>query len=74
AAPQQVAVTTGDSDDTNTVILSGLTRGQFVITRTISSGSSGASSAPSIFSSIGARAGGNAGGGNRAFIRPGGGG
>ncbi|MFA5996873.1 MAG: HlyD family efflux transporter periplasmic adaptor subunit [Candidatus Paceibacterota bacterium] len=36
-APQQVEVTTGISDDTNVEILSGLTEGEQIITRTITS-------------------------------------
>ncbi|MEA2715400.1 MAG: HlyD family secretion protein [Candidatus Parcubacteria bacterium] len=53
--PRQVAVTAGDSDDTNTVIISGLDRGQFVVTRTITAGTA-KTAAPSIFSTLGARA------------------
>ena len=37
--PQNIAVTTGISDDTNTVITSGLTAGQQIITQTVTSGS-----------------------------------
>jgi HlyD family secretion protein len=61
--PQQVIVKIGDSDDTNTVILSGLTPGQIVVTRTITSGSAQTTSAPSILSSLSGNRGGGAGGG-----------
>lgn len=74
-APQQVIVTIGDSDDTNTAILSGLSHGQFVVTRTIASGSASSASAPSILSSFGGRGGAGArpaGGGGGAVIRAGG--
>ncbi|MEI6396608.1 MAG: HlyD family efflux transporter periplasmic adaptor subunit [Candidatus Taylorbacteria bacterium] len=65
--PLQVTVVTGDSDDTNIEIVSGLTRGQFVVTKTITSGSAVSNTAaPSILSSLtgnrgggGARPGGN---------------
>lgn len=55
--PEQVTVTTGKSDGTNTIILSGLKQGQLVITKTSAASSAQTSSAPSILSSIGARAG-----------------
>lgn len=72
--PQQVTVVTGDSDDTNTEIVSGLTRGQFVVTRTISSGGTTATTAaPSLLSSLTGNRGG-AGGGGAARITGGGGG
>lgn len=54
--PKQVVVTTGDSDDTNTIITSGLQPGQLVVTRTVSSGSTQAT-APNIFSTLGANRG-----------------
>ncbi len=53
--PQKIAVKTGDSDDTNTEIINGLNRGQFVITKTSSAKSTQTTSAPSIFSSVGSR-------------------
>jgi hypothetical protein len=53
-APRQVTVVVGDSDDTNTEIISGLEEGQRVVTRTIMGGSTTASTqAPSIFNSFG---------------------
>ncbi|MDB5238869.1 MAG: family efflux transporter subunit, HlyD family secretion protein [Candidatus Parcubacteria bacterium] len=52
-APQRVNVTVGDSDDTNTEITSGLSEGQFIITRTLASGSTASAAAPSILSGIG---------------------
>lgn len=66
--PIQVSVTTGDTDDTNTQIVSGLERGQWVITRTIASGTA-TTATPNILTSIGGnRAGGGA---TRAVARPG---
>ncbi|MDE2041235.1 MAG: HlyD family efflux transporter periplasmic adaptor subunit, partial [Patescibacteria group bacterium] len=62
-APTQVIVTTGDSDTTNTVITGGLNRGQFVVTRTITSSAGSQAAAPSILSSFGARGGARPGGG-----------
>lgn len=67
-APQNVDVITGDSDDANTVILSGLSAGQLVVTRTTATGSGQASAAPSIFQSIG----GNRGAGGGGTFRTGG--
>ena len=61
--PQQAVVVTGDSDDTNTEIVSGLTRGQFVVTKTITSGTAQTTTAPSLLSSLGGGRGGAAGGG-----------
>lgn len=60
AQPRQVPVTVGDADDTNTVIKSGLSRGDFVVTRTLGA-SAARSAAPTIFSTLGAR---GPGGGN----------
>ena len=60
--PAQTIVTVGDSDDTNTVILSGLNPGQLVVTRTIASGSAQTTGAPSILSSLGGNRGGATGG------------
>lgn len=54
-SPQKIIVKTGDSDDTYTEIISGLNRGQFVITKTTATKSSQTTSAPNIFSSVGAR-------------------
>jgi len=68
--PQNTVVTTGDSDDTNTVILSGLTPGQLVVTRTATGASATSAAAPSLLQSIG---GGNRTGGTGA-ARPAGGG
>jgi HlyD family secretion protein len=67
--PTRVNVTIGDSDDTNTVILSGLNRGQFVVTRTITAGSA-QTAAPSILSTLG---GGRGPGGGGGAVRVGGG-
>ncbi len=54
-APVQVPVTTGISDDANTQVLSGLTAGQQVVTRTVTSTSAkpAATATPSILSSLG---------------------
>jgi multidrug efflux pump subunit AcrA (membrane-fusion protein) len=58
ATPRQVPVTLGDSDDTNTEIVSGISPGQLVVTRTIAA-SAGTTAAPNILSSLGGnRAGG----------------
>jgi HlyD family secretion protein len=59
-APTKIVVTTGVSDDTNTEILSGLTKGQYVITKTSNTTTALTTTAPSLFSQFGAR---NAGGG-----------
>jgi multidrug efflux pump subunit AcrA (membrane-fusion protein) len=53
--PIMIKVTAGDSDDTNTEIISGLNLGQFVITKTAAAGSTQTATAPSLFSSLGAR-------------------
>ncbi|MES2216273.1 MAG: HlyD family efflux transporter periplasmic adaptor subunit [Patescibacteria group bacterium] len=62
--PTRVFVTVGDSNDTSTEILSGLTPGQLVVTRTVAANGTTAtqSSAPSIFSSFGGGARGATGG------------
>jgi multidrug efflux pump subunit AcrA (membrane-fusion protein) len=52
--PTQVTVTTGDSDDTNTGITSGLTPGQLVVTKTTTT-TAGTAAAPSILNSLGGR-------------------
>jgi multidrug efflux pump subunit AcrA (membrane-fusion protein) len=65
--PQQITVTTGLSDDTNTEIASGLNRGQLIVTRTIAaSAAQTTTAAPSLLNSLGARTGGAGG------TRPGG--
>lgn len=52
--PQQIKVTVGQSDDTNTEILSGLKEGQTIVIRTIAAGMATASTAtPTLFSSLG---------------------
>lgn len=52
--PQQIKVTVGQSDDTNTEIVSGLTEGQTIVIRTIAAGTATASTAtPTLFSSLG---------------------
>jgi RND family efflux transporter MFP subunit len=72
-APQQVPVEVGISDDTNTEILSGLTEGEQVVTRTITGTTATAvSTAPSIFGAVGggARAGASTGTTrNATFVR-----
>lgn len=79
-APHNVPVVIGLSDDQNTEIVSGLERGQFVVTRASTGTGSAASSAPSIFGAFGGqRTGGTAGatrtsGGNATFRAGGGGG
>lgn len=50
--PTKVTVTTGDSDDTNIEILSGLNRGDFVVTKTTAVGSAQTTTAPSILSGM----------------------
>ncbi len=57
AIPTQIIVTIGDADDANTEIIDGLTRGQFVITKTVAAGGTTATAAPSILSSLGAQRG-----------------
>lgn len=73
--PQTVYVTVGDSDDTNTAILSGLNPGQLVVTRTSTGSTASSASAPSLLQSLGGNRAGAAGanrtgaaaGGNRTF-------
>lgn len=65
-APTQITVTTGDTDDTNTEVVSGLERGQFVVTRTIAAGSA-TTVTPNILSSIGGNRGAGA---SRTTARP----
>ena len=72
--PTQITVTIGDTDDTNTEIIDGLTRGQFVITKTVAAGSAQTTAAPSILSSLGAQRGATGGirtGGGAGGLRPG---
>ncbi len=73
--PVQTTVVTGDSDDTNTEIVSGLTRGQFVVTKTLAgSATQMSTTAPSLLSSLsGGRAGATGGGATRALTGGGGG-
>lgn len=61
--PRTVIVTTGKSDDTNTEIISGLTEGAWVVSRTITA-TAQSSSAPSILNTLG---GNRTGGGNATF-------
>ncbi len=69
-APQQTFITTGLADDTNTEVVSGLTRDQFVVTRTISaSAAQSTASTPTLLSGIGTRTGG-AGGTTRTGAVP----
>jgi HlyD family secretion protein len=74
--PSSINVTVGQSDSTNIQILSGLTPGQWVVTRTIAgSSASTATAAPSLLSSLGAGARGGAagavgGGGARTTATP----
>jgi HlyD family secretion protein len=51
-SPIRITVTTGESDDTNTEILKGITRGSYVVTKTSNAGVT-QTSAPSILSGIG---------------------
>ena len=66
--PTNQTVVTGASDNSNTQIVSGLSGGEWVVTKTITS-STQATAAPSILSSLGggARAGGGAAGAGGAF-------
>ncbi len=64
-APTQVVVTVGDTDDTNTEILTGLERGQLVVTRTVAAGST-TTTAPSILNTLGGNRGTSAGTGGGA--------
>lgn len=66
--PTHILVTTGTTDDTDTIIRSGLTSGVQVVTQTILGAAAKTTTAPSIFSAAGAR---GAGGGTRA-VRVGG--
>ena len=66
-APRDQFVTIGDADDTNTEILGGVTVGQWIVTRTITSGQTTAT-APSILNTLG----GNARGGASGTARVGG--
>lgn len=52
-APKQQVVTVGLSDDTNTEIVSGLSSGEWVVTRTITTASAQTTTAPSILNSLG---------------------
>ena len=52
ATPRQVIVTTGSSDDSNTEVLSGLTAGNLVVTKTVEGSSGTAAAAPSILNSL----------------------
>jgi hypothetical protein len=61
-----VTVVTGLSDDTNTEIVSGLNRGQLVVTRTIAASAAQTTTAPSLLSGLGARTGAGGGGGGAA--------
>lgn len=56
AAPRQQSVEIGLSNDTTTEIISGLSEGQQIVTRTIAGTASTATQAPSIFSAAGVRA------------------
>lgn len=67
-APRQQIVTVGDSDDTNTEIVSGLTPGQAVVVRTVTTSATSAAT-PSILNALGGRGAAGAGG-----ARPAGGG
>ncbi|HEX8993669.1 MAG TPA: efflux RND transporter periplasmic adaptor subunit [Candidatus Paceibacterota bacterium] len=61
--PQQISVTAGLSNDTSIEIVSGITQGQQIVVRTITSSQS-TSAAPSILNSVGGNRGGAAGGRN----------
>lgn len=68
ATVRNVQVTLGDSDDTDTIIVSGLNPGQFVVTRTSTGSSASGAAAPSLLQSLGGNRGGAAAGGaNRTF-------
>jgi HlyD family secretion protein len=60
-APRQQTVTLGQSDDTNTEIVSGLSGGEWVVTRTITTASS-QTTAPSLLNSLSGARGGATGG------------
>lgn len=53
--PTKKDVTIGDSDDTNTEIISGLDKGVFVVTKTASTKTTTSTTAPSILSGVGNR-------------------
>ena len=66
--PTQVTVTIGEADSTNTQIVSGLSGGENVVTRTINASASAATaSAPSLLSSLSGGRGGAGGGATRAI-------
>ena len=72
--PTRVTVTTGLTDDTSTIIESGLTLGEQVVTQTVAGTSAGASTAaPSILNAAGGRSGAMRAGGGAAVFRAGGG-
>ncbi len=52
-APTSQTITIGDADDTNTEIVSGLNPGQWVVTRTITTGQATTAAAPSILNTLG---------------------
>ncbi len=62
--PAQVPVMIGDSDDTNTVITSGLDRGSWVIVKTVN-GTTATTATPNILSTLGGNRGGAGGGAGR---------
>ena len=69
--PSSVNVTVGQSDSTNIQIVSGLTPGQWVVTRTIAGSTAlAATAAPSLLSSLGAGARGAGAGGFGGGARP----
>jgi len=71
-APQNITVVTSDADDTDTEIVSGLSQGQWVVTRTVASGSAAAATAaPSILSTLGGGARTGAAGAGGATFRAG---
>ena len=59
-APKQITVTTGISDDTSTEIVTGLTEGQSIVTKTIAPSTTTSTSAPSLIGGQTGRAGGAA--------------
>jgi HlyD family secretion protein len=63
ATPQSITITTGASDDTNTEIMSGLSGGEWIITKTTTGTTATTASAPSLLSSLGGNRGGGAAGG-----------
>jgi HlyD family secretion protein len=54
--PTKKNIVTGDSDDSNTEIIEGVDKGQFVVTKTSSATTAVTTTAPSILSGIGGRA------------------